>query len=113
MHVNSTELCVTNWHAKKGRAAKQGSSTILSPGNSLRLGTPLTAFTAVSFPSALRSSNSKADADGLTLLELQVGLCCLDPLTPHGGVCGQLRCQMIYNFYNTLGKNGLAFDDFK
>ena len=63
------------------------------------------------FDSALRSS-SKSDADGLTLLELQVGLCCLDPLTPHGGVCGQLRCQMIYNFY-TLGNTSLTFENFK
>ena len=62
--------------------------------------------------SAFRGGSSKPDSDGLTLLELQVGLCSLDPLTPHGGVCGQLRCQMIYNFY-TFGNTNLTFENFK
>ena len=50
---------------------------------------------------------------GLTLQELQLGLCALDPTTPHGAIPGQLRCQFIYRFYNTSGKGLLTFSDFK
>ncbi|XP_003384155.1 PREDICTED: uncharacterized protein LOC100639057 isoform X2 [Amphimedon queenslandica] len=50
---------------------------------------------------------------GLTLEELQVGLCALDPATPHGSVSGQLRCQFIFRFYNVSGKGFMSFQEFR
>ena len=58
---------------------------------------------------SLRSSNE----GGLTLEELQVGMCALDPATPHGSVSGQLRCQFIFRYYNISGKGFMSFQEFR
>lgn len=50
--------------------------------------------------------------EGLTLRELQIGLCCLDPSTVHGGLSAQFRCQFIFYFYNS-GREYLHFKEFK
>ena len=56
---------------------------------------------------------SSVDGEGLTLEELQVGLCAMDPATPHGSVSGQLRCQFIFRYYNSSGKGFMSFQEFK
>lgn len=50
---------------------------------------------------------------GITLEELQIGLCAMDPATPHGAVPGQLRCQFIFKYYNTSGTGQLTHNEFK
>ena len=53
-----------------------------------------------------------SDEAGLSLCELQVGLCCMDPTTPHGALSAQFRCQFIFQFYNTSGNGLLSFEEF-
>lgn len=33
------------------------------------------------------------------LQQLQLGLAAMDPATPHGGVAGHIRSQLIFEFY--------------
>ena len=44
---------------------------------------------------------------------VQVGLCALDPTTPHGGLSAQFRCQFIFQYYNTLRTDTLSFTEFR
>ena len=53
-----------------------------------------------------------SDEAGLSLRELQIGLCCMDPTTPHGALSAQFRCQFIFQFYNTSGNGLLSFEEF-
>ena len=60
----------------------------------------------------LSALKTDPEVDGLTLREVQIGLCCLDPSTVHGGLSAQFRCQFIFYFYNS-GKEHLHFKEFK
>ena len=42
-----------------------------------------------------------------------MGLCALDPTTPHGGLSAQFRCQFIFAFYNTSRTGTLSFSEFR
>lgn len=59
-----------------------------------------------------RALKTDPGTDGLSLREVQIGLCCLDPSTVHGGLSAQFRCQFIFYFYNS-GKEYLNYDEFK
>ena len=63
--------------------------------------------------SLCRAFQSSGGADGVTLRELQLGLCCLDPATPHGSLCAQYRCQYIFQIYNTSASKTLSCDEFR
>lgn len=55
---------------------------------------------------------TEPEISGLTLRELQIGLCCLDPSTVHGGLSAQFRCQFIFYFYSS-GREHLYFKEFR
>ena len=61
----------------------------------------------------LRALHTSILCSGLTLDELQIGLCALDPATPHGAIPGQIRCQFIFRFYNTTGNGSLLYTEFE
>lgn len=42
-----------------------------------------------------------------------MGLCAMDPTTPHGGLSAQFRCQFIFQFYNVSQTETLSFAEFK
>ena len=63
--------------------------------------------------SSFRALLKNSAAEGLTLKELQVGLCAMDPVTPHGGLSAQFRCEFIFHYYNTSGSGTLSFQEFQ
>ncbi|XP_065196335.1 uncharacterized protein LOC135827834 [Sycon ciliatum] len=48
----------------------------------------------------------------LTVLDLCLGLAALDPATPHGGVCAEVRCRMIFRYYDISHDGRLSFSEF-
>ena len=37
----------------------------------------------------------------------------MDPLTPHGDICAQFRCQYIFEFYNVSGTGRLSYPELR
>jgi hypothetical protein len=50
---------------------------------------------------------------GLTLQQLQVGVAAMEPATPHGGICGQVRAEMIFKYYNKRENGSLNLQEFR
>ena len=63
--------------------------------------------------SLLTCRTLSSDGVSLSLPELQVGLCALDPATPHGATPGQVRCQLIFKYYNTSSSGVITYPEFR
>eukprot|EP00731_Ephydatia_muelleri_P022738 Em0015g321a len=57
--------------------------------------------------------NVSKSSPNLSLWGLQLGLCTMDPLTPHGDICAQFRCQYIFEFYNVSGTGRLSYPELR
>ena len=51
--------------------------------------------------------------DGMVLQQLQLGLAAMDPATPHGGMAGHIRSQLIFEFYSKPAADAMSSTDFQ
>ena len=80
--------------------------------------TELCAVCSTQWEQVLMHSHSRfcsafgGDRGGLTLQQLQLGLAAMDPATPHGGVAGHIRSQLIFESY-TKGTGAMNLAEFR
>jgi diadenosine tetraphosphatase ApaH/serine/threonine PP2A family protein phosphatase len=60
-----------------------------------------------------KAMKSDSSASCLTLEEVMLGICALDPATPHGSTPGQIRCQFIFRYYTSSGQSYMTFNEFR
>lgn len=54
----------------------------------------------------------KSNKGFLKYEEIIAGLAAMEPVTPHGGSCGEIRSVYILRYYDSIGDGLLSFDDF-